>query len=157
MLGPEFHTAEHWCERAEVTYVEACWLKSIGSGIAQAKGPVSRALDRMCWIRDHALSVPRVPEGGIGFNFLERRIETQEFLADTLNGGAHVDAIAVFARSRDETLVAQPVVDGAIALLLTPVCHQQVDNLVFAKRQSYVRAIPIGAIDRSFQDELAID
>src|SRR5260370_21570238 len=65
--------------------------------------------------------LPAVPEAVVVFGLVEGRIERSKAVPYALDCVSHVRPITVFAASRDETLIVQPVVDRPVSHVPTRV------------------------------------
>src|SRR5215475_7613458 len=90
---------------------------------------------------------PAVSESGVVADFDEGRVALPELASDALDCRADIRSIPMFPTPGDETLVVQAVVDGALGHVATGIRRQQMDDVVFAKRQPDIELIPIGAAD----------
>src|SRR5579859_1756913 len=88
---------------------------------------------------------PAIAEAGIIGDGGEGGVDRQELLADTLDQGADIGAIAVRAFAGDEILAAQRIVDLAVAEVAAR-GGQQFDHAIFAEGQLDRTALPGGGV-----------
>src|SRR6476660_2328043 len=96
-----------------------------------------------------------VAESGVIMDVLELRIDLAELLADALDEGADIGAIAFIAIAGDEVLAVNEIVDFAIGNVLAGTQGQQGDDLELGQRQIDRCSGPTRAVDVEAKLEMA--
>src|SRR5262249_43810500 len=100
---------------------------------------------------------PAIAESRVVLDAGETVVDVAELLADALDEGADVDAVAVLAIAGDEVLAAHQIVDLPVRHVGVVGIGEQPHDLEFGKRQVDALAVVEGAVDVVAQLELAAD
>src|SRR5262245_35964814 len=100
---------------------------------------------------------PTVAEPGIVLDAGEAVVDIAELLADALDEGADVDAIALLAVAGDEVLAAHEIVDLPVGHVGVGGAGEQPDDLELGQGEVDALAVVERAVDVVAQLELAAD
>src|SRR5579862_5337866 len=106
--------------------------------------------------RGLSLGDPAVAKAGIIVDQIEFGIDVAEFLADTLDEGADIGAIAFGAVAGDEILAVHEVVDVAIGDILAGARYQQHQDVELGQREFQLLAAPVGSAGVGAQGEASV-
>jgi len=98
---------------------------------------------------------PAVPKSGVVVDFVKAGVDIPELLADALDEGANVGAVAVGTAAGQEILAVHEVVEIAIGGILAWSQRELGDHTELGQRQVDGGALPEGAIDVEAQLERA--
>src|SRR5215467_4858728 len=98
---------------------------------------------------------PAVSESGVVVDFVKAGVDIPELLADALDEGTDIGAVAVGAAARQEILAVHEVVELAVRGVLAGLERELRDHAELGQRQVDGGAFPEGAIDVEAQLEHA--
>src|SRR5215468_8529446 len=98
---------------------------------------------------------PAVSESGVVVDFVKAGVDIPELLADALDEGTDVGAVAIGAAARQEILAVHEVVELAIGDILARLERELRDHPELRQRQIDGGALPEGAVDVEAQLERA--
>src|SRR3989304_6183288 len=99
--------------------------------------------------------VPAIPEAGVVLDVGERVVHRPELLADALDEGAHVRPVALFARTRDEILAVDEIVDLAVADILSRPRDEIAEHPELRQAEVDLPLLPEGAVGVLAQFQMA--